>query len=180
MTQIVTADRRDQAVDRALLDALTEARVTMAASLPDDWVSAILRELDAAPSIDHVRVAREPEIIGLLAGAFLGGARAVGVMGATGFLSCACELATLGMKFQLPMFLMVSLRGGPYDTQVFQEVQWRTARRMADVLDMPSITLDRPEKLAGLSMAYEAFRIHKRPYVAWLSKSLLTNSPVMD
>lgn len=180
MTQTVAPERRDQTIDEALVDALTEARVTMAASLPDDWVSALLRRFDESPTIDHVRVAREPEIVGVLAGAFLGGTRAVGVMGATGFLTCACELATLGLKFQIPMFLMVSLRGGPYDTQVFQETQWRTARRMADALDMQSFTLDRPEKLAGLPMAYEALRIHKRPYVAWLSRSLLTNTPVMD
>jgi hypothetical protein len=50
---------------------------------------------------------------------------------------------------------------------------------VAEALDMLSITLDTPDKLAGLPMAYEAFRIHKRPYVAWLSKSLLTNSPPM-
>lgn len=180
MTQTVTPEQRDQVLADQLLDALEEAGVTVAASLPDDWVAPILEGLDARPAIDHVRVAREPEIVGILGGAFLGGARAVGVMGAPGFLTTICELATLGVKFQLPMFLMVSLRGGPYDTQVFQEVQWRTARRLADALELPSITLDRREKLAGLPQAYEAFRIHKRPYIAWLSKSLLTDSPPID
>src|SRR5690606_13764710 len=147
--------------------------VTVAASLPDDWVSPILTRLDVHPDIEHIRVAREPEIVGVCGGAFLGGAKAVGVMGATGFLTTVCELATLGVKFHLPIFLMVSLRGGPYDTQVFQETQWRSARRVADALEMPSITIDHEEKLDALPKAYEALRIHKRPYVAWLTKSLL-------
>ncbi len=180
MTQTINVDQRDQALATDLVDALTEAGVTVAASLPDDWVSPILNRLDEHPDIEHIRVAREPEIVAICGGAFLGGARAVGVMGATGFLTCGCELATLGVKFQIPMLLMVSLRGGPYDTQVFQEVQWRTARRVAEALELPSITLDRREKLAGLPKAYQALRIHKRPYIAWLSKSLLTNTPPME
>jgi sulfopyruvate decarboxylase subunit alpha len=175
-----TIEDRDKTLSADLINALVESGVTVAASLPDDWVSPILRGLDEHPDIRHIRVAREPEIIGICGGAFLGGSRAVGVMGATGFLTTICELATLGVKFQLPMFLMVSLRGGPYDTQVFQEVQWRTARRVADALELPSITLDRKEKLAQLPRAYEAFRIHKRPYIAWLSKSLLTDTVPMD
>jgi sulfopyruvate decarboxylase subunit alpha len=175
-----TIDQRDQALATELLDALAEAGVTVAASLPDDWVAPILNGLDAHPDIEHIRVAREPEIVGICGGAFLGGARAVGVMGATGFLTTICELATLGVKFQLPMFLMVSLRGGPYDTQVFQEVQWRSARRIADALELPSITLDRREKIAQLPRAYEALRINKRPYIAWLDKSMLTDTIPMD
>lgn len=173
-------DSRAGELEAKLVDTLVETGVTVAASLPDDWVSPILNRLDEHPDIEHIRVAREPEIIGVCGGAFLGGARAVGVMGATGFLTTVCELATLGVKFQIPMFLMVSLRGGPYDTQVFQEVQWRSARRIADALELPSITLDREERLDGVPKAYEALRIHKRPYVAWLTKSLLTGSVPME
>lgn len=178
--QAIDVNRRDDALASDLVDVLVQAGVTVASSLPDDWVSPILSRLDAHPDVDHTRVAREPEIIGISAGAFFGGKRAVGVMGATGFLTCACELATLGVKFQIPMFLMVSLRGGPYDTQVFQEVQWRTARRVAEALELPSLTIDRREKLEGLPTAIEALRIHKRPYIAWLSKALLTNTPPME
>jgi sulfopyruvate decarboxylase subunit alpha len=187
MSQAVVVEGHEYIIDsragdreRQIVDTLTESGITVAASLPDDWVCPIIDLVDEHPDIDHIRVAREPEIVGVLGGAFLGGARAVGIMGATGFLTTIGELATLGLKFQLPMFLMVSLRGGPYDTQVFQEVQWRSARRLADALELPSITLDRPEKLEGLPKAYEALRIHKRPYIAWLTKSLLTGAVPMD
>src|SRR5438067_1679473 len=74
-------------VHRAILQALKDSGVSLAACLPDDWVAPLADLLDAEPTIASVRVAREPEIVGICSGAFFGGARAVGVLGATGFLT---------------------------------------------------------------------------------------------
>src|SRR4051812_28281958 len=74
-------------VHGAILQALKDSGVSLAASLPDDWVAPLADLLDAEPTIASVRVAREPEIVGMCCGAFFGGARAVGVLGATGFLT---------------------------------------------------------------------------------------------
>jgi sulfopyruvate decarboxylase TPP-binding subunit len=171
---------RDRTIHDDILAALRAARVTLAASLPDDWMAPIISSIDEDPTIDHVRVAREPEIIGICSGAFLGGRRAVGVMGATGFLTCACELATLALRFQIPLFLLVSMRGGPYETAVYQETQWRTARPVAEALDMLSIVIDTRDKISQIPQAYESLRLHKRPCVAWIPKNLLTGTPSME
>src|SRR5262249_18692218 len=47
-------------VHRAILQALKECGVSLAASLPDDWVAPLADLLDAEPTIASVRVAREP------------------------------------------------------------------------------------------------------------------------
>src|SRR5712692_5735213 len=90
---------------QAMLGALKEAGVTLSACLPDDWVAPLADLLDDEPTVVSLRVAREPEIIAICSGAFFGGARAVGVMGATGFLTCISEIATLSLRHQIPLLL---------------------------------------------------------------------------
>ncbi len=160
----------------ALLAALKEAGVTLAASLPDDWVSPLLARLDDDPDVTHVRVAREPEIVGICSGAFFGGVRAAGVLGSTGLLTCISELNGLNVKHGIPLFLVVSLRTGVYELQTFQETQARTVLPLADTLGFPYVIIDRPEKVELIPHAFEASRLHKRPYIAWLTKSLLTGA----
>lgn len=175
MTVAETADRRG-AVYATLVSALRAAGVSFAASLPDDWVVPLCSALDREPAIMHVRVAREPEIIGLCAGSFFGGVRAVGVMGATGFLACVSEIATLSRRYQIPMVLVVSQRGTIHDHQVFQEVQGRVAAPIADVLGLPSLILDSDERIRLVPDAIETSRLQKRPMVLWIAKALLTGS----
>lgn len=173
MTVAETTDRRN-AVYEALVSGLREAGVSFAASLPDDWVLPLCYALDRAPDITHVRVAREPEIIGLCCGSFFGGVVAVGVMGATGFMTCVSEIATLSRRYQIPLVLVVSQRGSIHDHQIFQEVQGRMVRPIADVLGLPSLVLDREEKISLVPDAVETSRLQKRPVVLWMSKALLT------
>ncbi|GAC1339529.1 MAG: thiamine pyrophosphate-binding protein [Candidatus Dormibacteria bacterium] len=173
MTPPALADRR-AAVYEALISGLREAGVSFAVSLPDDWVAPLCQALDTTPGMTHVRVAREPEIIGMCCGSFFGGVRAVGVMGATGFLACVSEIATLSRRYQIPLVLVVSQRGSLHDHQVFQEVQGRVIGPVANALGLPSLVLDSIDKLALVPAAVETSRLQKRPVVLWLSKALLT------
>ena len=102
--------------------------VTLAASLPDDWVAPLIRRIDADPAIRHIPVAREAEAVAICSGAFFGGVRAVAIMGATGLLTCTGELATLNLRHQIPVFCLVSLRGSIDDHRIYQEVQGRRLR----------------------------------------------------
>jgi sulfopyruvate decarboxylase subunit alpha len=167
------AGRTSEQVSAALLEALKEAGVTLTACLPDDWVSPLIVRLDEEPSITNVRVAREPEIVGIASGAFFGGVRAAGVLGSTGFLTCISELGGLAVKHGIPLFLVVSLRSGVYEHQTFQETQSRTVLPLVRTLDYPSLVVDRPERIDLIPDAYAASRLHKRPYVVWLTKALL-------
>jgi len=175
MTTVAGTDRRELVYERVVA-GLREAGVGFAASLPDDWVLPMCRVLDRT-GVQHVRVAREPEIIGLCCGSFFAGVRAVGVMGATGFLTCASEIASLSRRYQIPLVLVVSQRGTVYDHQIFQEVQGRTARPVADALGIRSVVLDRAEKVDLVADAVESARVQKRPVVLWMSKALLTDRP---
>jgi sulfopyruvate decarboxylase subunit alpha len=175
-SQMTALERTSDDVVASLLEALKHAGVTFTAALPDDWVSPLIDQLDAEPSITNVRVAHEPEIVGLCCGAFFGGARAAAVMGSTGLLTCISELNTLSVKHGIPLFLLVSLRSGVYEHQTYQETQSRTMRPLVDALGYPSVIVDRPERIELIPPAFEASRLHKRPYVVWLAKSLILDT----
>ena len=165
---------RALAVYDDIFRAVKAMGIRLAASLPDDWVAPLINLLDADNDIRHIRVAREPEIIGICSGAFFGGVRAVGIMGATGFLTCVSEICTLNLRHQIPVLLIVSLRGRLGDLQVFQEVQGRVVLPLLATLGLPHLILDTAPKIALLADAYEHARFQKRPYVVCLSKALAT------
>ena len=92
-------------------------------------------------------VAREAEAIAICSGAFFGGVRAVALMGATGLLTCTGELATLNLRHQIPVFLIVSQRGSIDDHRIYQEVQGRRTIPLLQSYDFPYHVVDRPDEV---------------------------------
>ncbi len=160
-------------VAAAIRDQLKDAGVTLAATLPDDWVAPLIAHIDADPAIRHVPVAREAEAVAVASGAFFGGVRSVAIIGATGLLTCTGELATLNLRHQIPLFMIVSRRGSIDDHRVYQEVQGRRTKAVLDAYDFPHIELDDPQDLAQIPDAYEASRLQKRPFVVFLTRRLV-------
>src|SRR5262249_61929643 len=113
------------AVSTRIHAELTKCGIRLAASLPDDWVAPLIERIAADNAIRHIRVAREAEAVAICSGAFFGGVRAAAIMGATGLLTCTGELATLNLRHQIPVFLIVSQRGSIDDHRIYQEVQGR-------------------------------------------------------
>ena len=154
----------------ALTGAIAELGVTLAAGLPDDWIAPLINRLEAHPAVRMLRVAREPEAIAIASGAFFGGVKSVAIMGATGFLACVSELTTLNLKHQVPLLLIVSERGSVDDPQVFQELQGRITYPVCEALGIPTLLIDSTADIRRLPAAFGASRLHKRPYVVFLSR----------
>ena len=117
-----------------------------------------------------MRVAREAEAIAICSGAFFGGVRAVALMGATGLLTCTGELATLNLRHQIPVFLIVSQRGSIDDHRIYQEVQGRRTIPLLETYDFPYHIVDRPDEVSSIPDAFETCRLQKRPFVLFLTR----------
>ncbi len=156
-----------------LMTQIQACGITLASSLPDDWVSPLLRRIDADAGIRHVPVAREAEAIAVCSGAFFAGVKSVAIMGATGLLTCTGELATLNLRHQIPVFVIASQRGSIDDHRVYQEVQGRRTKDVLSAYDFPYTVIDRLEDLPRIPEAYESGRLQKRPFVALLTRRLL-------
>jgi sulfopyruvate decarboxylase subunit alpha len=160
-------------VSAQIHEQLTACGIKIAASLPDDWIAPLIERIAADNRIRHVRVAREAEAVAICSGAFFGGVRAVALMGATGLLTCTGELATLNLRHQIPVFLIVSQRGSIDDHRIYQEVQGRCTIPLLQSYDFPYHVVDRADDIGCIPDAFEACRLQKRPFVLFLTRRLV-------
>ena len=157
----------------ALLGALKRCGVGLAASLPDDWIVPFIQRLANDSAITHVPVAREAEAVAIASGAYFGGVRPVVVIGATGLFTCLGELATLNLRHQIPVLLLVSERGSLDDHRIYQEVQGRRLRPALDGLDFPYFLIASRRDIESLPDAYTWCRMQKRPVIGFMARKLL-------
>ncbi len=160
-------------VNEKIHEQLKNSGVTLAASLPDDWVAPLINRIAADNTMHHVRVAREAEAVAICSGAFFGGVRSVALMGATGLLTCTGELATLNLRHQIPVFLIVSQRGSIDDHRIYQEVQGRRTIPLLQAYDFPYHIIDRADDVTSIPAAFETRRMQKRPFVLFLTRRLV-------
>jgi sulfopyruvate decarboxylase subunit alpha len=161
-------------VNQLIHAQLKKSGVTLVASLPDDWVSPLIRQVAADTTIRHVPVGRESEAVAICAGAFFGGVRSAAIMGATGLHSCTGEMATIHLRHGIPVFVVVSARGSLDDHQVYQEMQGRRTLPLLGVYDYPTYVIDHPDETSRIPDAYQHCRLQKRPCFLFLTKRLLT------
>jgi sulfopyruvate decarboxylase subunit alpha len=154
-------------------DALVAANVRLAASLPDDWLSELIGLVHHAARFTHVPVAREEEIVGICSGAFFAGVNAVGIMGCAGFLASVHELATLNLMYEIPLLLLLSLRGTIEDPRVYQVVQGRVTLPVMEALGIPYHVVERQEQIGVIAPACEHARIAKRPVAVLFTRGIL-------
>jgi sulfopyruvate decarboxylase subunit alpha len=160
-------------VNQKIHEQLKKAGVTLAASLPDDWTAPLINRIASDATMRHVPVAREAEAIAVCSGAFFGGVRSAALMGGTGLLTCTGELATLNLRHQIPVFLIVSQRGTIDDRRIYQEVQGRRTIPLLQAYDFPYHVVDKPDEIASIPDAYETSRLQKRPFILFLARKLM-------
>ena len=159
-----------------LVEALTEAGVAFAASLPDSWLAGVLEALDASETIRHIPVTREDEGVGLVAGMTLAGRRGVVVCQNAGLLVSVNALAGYGSYHGLAVPVIAALRGGPDDGFYYQSYKARATARVLDGIDVPSFVVSDPARIAEAARVVDMAWLHRRPAVALLTRDALLGS----
>lgn len=100
------------------MKALHDVNVKIVGALPESHLKSIYVALGAQQDIRYVRVSNESDLPGLIAGAYLGGVRALMITENSG-LRQACEpIARLAFAHHMPLVMVVSFRGD------FGEANW--------------------------------------------------------
>jgi sulfopyruvate decarboxylase subunit alpha len=155
-----------------LHEAVRAAGINFVASLPDDWLVPLINRLEADPDVIHIGVAREPEIVGLCAGAWLGGRRPMGLMGIAGLLACGHEFVTLNLAHQMPMLILASRRGSIEDPRTFQVGQGLVVDKYLEAVNADQLTLETKDDAALLPDAYRRALLIKRPLVCFARRAV--------
>lgn len=99
----------------SLVRALKDAGINFVAYLPETRLSEMLPFLKADESFTLAPVASEAEAVGIAGGAALGGKQAAVYMEGTGLFVSAYSLLTVGIRYGVPMLLIVSYIGSLED-----------------------------------------------------------------
>jgi sulfopyruvate decarboxylase alpha subunit len=160
-------------VTAQIIERLVECQVRLVASLPDNWIADLITAIDADERFLHVRVNREESAIGLCSGAFFGGVRAVALMGASGLTTCLYALTKINYSYQIPLLLLVTLRGAIGDRAPYHVSNGLYLLPMLDAISLPYTIVERPEQLAVIPTAFTHARTINRPVVVAFTREVL-------
>lgn len=114
----VTVDERGPLIAESVIRGIKRAGIEIATFLPESLLKRTYRAIIDDPGIRYIPVSNEADMPGIVAGAYLGGKRAIMMMENSG-LRQACEpIARFWFSHQVPMVMIMALRGG------FPEYNW--------------------------------------------------------
>ena len=143
----------------ALYDLLRRNDVTQFAYVPDAGHRILIDRSLADPNVHSVALTTEEEGVALLAGADLGGARAVLLMQSSGAGNCINMLSLVkGGRF--PMLMLLSMRGDFGEGNPWQFPMGQAVEPILKEMGLIVVRVDRPEDVvptvsAALTVAFQ-------------------------
>lgn len=125
---------------RAVVAGLTRARIQHVVYVPDAPLSSILRLLEQDGRVPLTLATREEEGMGIAAGLYLGGVRPAVLMQSSGLGNSLNALSSLLIPYQIPLLLLISLRGGLGEWNIAQVPMGRALRPILDALGVQHVT----------------------------------------
>ena len=156
-----------------IADEIAACGIELIASLPDNWIAALIETVDADARFTHVPVNREESAIGLCSGAYFSGTGALALMGASGLMTVIYAITKINYTYEIPVFFMITQRGSMDDGAKFHFSNGLYLEPVMQSIDLPYTIIDSQDKIGDIGMAYAHSRKINRPTVVLLSKKLL-------
>jgi sulfopyruvate decarboxylase TPP-binding subunit len=160
-------------VAKRITDVAADCGISLVATLPDGWITRLIATFAGDARFRHVAVNREESAIGLCSGAFLSGTGAFALMGASGFLTCIYAITKINYTYEIPLFLLLTLRGGVGDHHKHHISNGLYLRAVLDAINMPYQIIDRDDDISSISRCYHHARTFSRPMAVLLTRDLL-------
>jgi len=148
--------------------------------VPDNPLSHVLQALGAEhPGVRTTIATREEEAVGIAAGLYLGGVRPALMMQSSGLGNSINALASLNVAFEIPVLMLISMRGGEGEWNPTQHPMGRAVRPILDSLGIPHATIeteDRAERM--VRQAGEQAFATRRPAACLLARALWGSAAV--
>ena len=117
--------------------------------VPDNPLSHVLRELGQTfRDVRLVLATREEEAFGIAAGLYLGGRRPTVMLQSSGLGNSLNAITSLVLPYQIPMLIVVSMRGDAGEWNAAQVPMGRAVRAIFDAIGVPHSTVESPDAAA--------------------------------
>ena len=160
-------------IAKRVADQAAACGVELVASLPDNWMAAVIREFGSDDRFRHVPVNREESAVGLCSGAFLSGTGSLAVMGASGLMTLIYAITKINYTYEIPMTILATLRGAPGDKAKFHVSNSLYFLPSLDAINLTYTVIDSAEKIPEVGRIYDHARTVSRPTVAILTRDVL-------
>lgn len=158
-------------IDQQIVKIIEGAGVDIVCSVPCNLLGSVIELLDAGP-VRHVPVTREEEGVGIAAGAALAGRRPLVLMQNSGLGNCVNALASLTQLYELPLFLLMSHRGGASERIAAQKPMGAAAPKVLDALGIPRADIAKATDLELLGTSMRSAYVDSRARAAFLKPEL--------
>ena len=106
--------------------------------VPDNPLSHVLRGLHAdCPDVKTTIATREEEAFGIAAGLYLGGRRPTVMLQSSGLGNSINALTSLLVPYQIPMLIIISMRGDANEWNAAQVPMGRAVAAICDAIEIP-------------------------------------------
>jgi sulfopyruvate decarboxylase subunit alpha len=114
--------------------------------VPDNPLSHVLGELrDRYRDVRLVLATREEEAFGIAAGLYLGGRYPTVMLQSSGLGNSLNAITSLVLPYQIPMLILVSMRGDLGEWNAAQVPMGRAVRTIFDAIGVPHTTIESPD-----------------------------------
>ncbi len=128
-------------------DGLWEAGCREIVYVPDNPLSHILAAVGRDhPAVRATLATREEEAVGIAAGLCLGGAKPALLMQSSGLGNTLNAVGSLLVAFQIPVLMVVSMRGDPGEWNPAQVPMGHAVRPVLDALGVSHRSVDREDE----------------------------------
>ncbi len=155
-------------VNKTIVDMIESSGIDMVFSVPCKMLSGILLEINRR-QICHVPVCREEEGIGVAAGAALAGRRPMIIMQNSGLGNCINALMSLTRTYKLPLFILMSHRGGSDEKIMAQVPMGEKSPLLLKEMDIDFLNIKNVSNINGLRAHIEKAFIENMINAAFLS-----------
>jgi sulfopyruvate decarboxylase alpha subunit len=142
-------------VDKLVVDSLESSGIDIILSVPCDMLSGIILEIKRRP-IQHISVCREEEGVGIAAGCALAGRKPMLLMQNSGLGNSINALMSLTYFYKLPLFILMSHRGGQGEKILAQVPMGKAAPLLLDTLNIDFVTIKNTDDLEELETFIKA------------------------
>lgn len=171
MTAKLSKKTAATSVDKQLVMIFLQQFIEPILSVPCNMLAGILHEIEKK-QLCHIPVCREEEGVGIAAGAALAGKRPLLIMQNSGLGNSINALMSLTMLYKLPLFILMSHRGGHGEKISAQIPMGQAAPRLLETLRIPYLQVKTLRDFPHLSLfVNDAFHRNKI-HAAFLSREL--------
>jgi len=159
-----------------IIEIIKKSGVDLAVTVPCKFFSGLLEKMEKDGSVKVVWPAREEEGLGIASGYYLGGKKGIMVIQNSGLGNMVNALLSLNRYYEIPVFIMVSHRGGPLEKVEAQNPMGEITPALLDTAGIKYAVMEKPGDLAVLEEALGRFVRNNESAVMLIKQSFWSNA----